>query len=271
VDASSEAAGRFFDLTDDAKLTVAPKPWNPDSPNQYRGYFPSSVNGKEGFDIGDPQLGASMSDLLERSYYELNQFPRELGVEFEESVADYFESISRFGRVLMEAILASVGGVPETVADAFIRPQSLSTLRFNGYPAHSDPVSISEEDGAPLACEIHVDSGLLTILYQADRGGLQVRDQNRRWHDVSCDRGAFVVNTGLALARITGGAYPATPHRVLLAEEERLSIPFFLEPRFDCDLAPTAFGLQDISTTESVTYETFLRESLAKFVEYRRG
>jgi isopenicillin N synthase-like dioxygenase len=170
----------------------------------------------------------------------------------------------------MEAMVASLGGEPGCVASAFSRPESLATLRFNGYPADSEPVEISSQDGAKLACEAHVDSGLVTILYQDERGGLQVRDRKGHWHSVPYDRHAFVVNTGLAMATITKGQFAATPHRVLMTGGERLSIPFFFEPRYDCLLAPESFGLTGASTSEAVAYEVFLRESLAKFAEYDR-
>ena len=139
--------------------------------------------------------------------------------------------------------------------------------------AASDPnaVEISDEDGAALACETHVDSGLLTIPYQHERGGLQVRDRNRQWHSVPCDGDAFVVNTGLAMERITNRRFVATRHRVLTNRDERLSIPFFFEPRYDCPLAPKSFGINEPVSGEAVEYEVFLRESLAKFVEYERN
>jgi isopenicillin N synthase-like dioxygenase len=270
IEAVEQAARRFFELPSAAKHAVAPRPWNADSGHRYRGYFPSSANGKEGLDIGDPRLDASRPDLLERPYCELNQRPHELEIEWSHSVRDYFDALSTLGRTLMEAMVASLGGDSSAVAHTFSRPESLSTLRFNGYPVLTEPVEVSRDDGAKLACETHVDSGLVTILYQGERGGLQVRDRQRTWHDVPVDRHAFVVNTGSALEAITAGQFPATRHRVLMGDGPRLSIPFFFEPRYDCQLVPSSFGLSGAPTSEAVTYEAFLRRSLAKFPEYDR-
>jgi len=270
IEAVADCARRFFGLAGEAKSAVAPRRWNAASPNHYRGYFPSSVNGKEGFDIGDPQLDASRDALLARPYYETNRFPSELGSGWVTAVADYFDALSQLGRTVMETMVASLGGKPATVGHAFGRPESLSTLRFNGYPAQHEPVEISKEDGAPLACETHVDSGLVTILFQDETGGLQVRGRDRCWHEVLPDEDAFVVNTGRAMARITNGRFAATPHRVLMTTVERLSIPFFFEPRYDCRLAAQTFGLNGGTRGEALDYETFLRRSLAKFPEYDR-
>jgi len=47
---------RFFALPSDEKMKFASKKWNPNNTNTYRGYFPASVNGKEGLDMGTPLL-----------------------------------------------------------------------------------------------------------------------------------------------------------------------------------------------------------------------
>jgi len=42
----------FTQLPADKKMELAPKKWRQESTNEYRGYFPASVNGKEGLDLG---------------------------------------------------------------------------------------------------------------------------------------------------------------------------------------------------------------------------
>jgi isopenicillin N synthase-like dioxygenase len=272
IDETAASARAFFALAEETKLDVAPRAWNRTSSNAYRGYFPSRVNGKEGLDIGEPELDAAMTDLLARTYYELNRFPDALGAAWRASVARYFDEFSSLGRLLMRALTAAQGGDPGRVASAFARPTSLSTLRFNYYPGGGDPVEISPQDEEPLSCETHVDSGFLTILQQGQIPGLQVRDKRERWCDVPCDPRTFVVNTGRALQHVSGGVLAATQHRVRQCREERLSIPFFLEPSFDFVVSPGSLGLScTASGSESVSYESFLRESLSKFVEYDRG
>lgn len=271
VDETRACARAFFSLSNEAKLEVAPKRWNPSSPNVYRGYFPSTVQGKEGLDLGEPRLDASRGDLLSRPYYELNRFPDAADSAWQAIVARYFDALSQLGRLLIRALVATLGGDPDRVDGAFSRPEGLSTLRFNAYPAGGEPVEISRHDGARLACETHVDSGFLTILHHGDRPGLQVRDTRRQWHDVPCDPRAFVVNTGRALQLASGGALKATPHRVLHTTAARLSIPFFFEPAFDFTVRPASLGLPESeSKSEASAYEAFLRESLGQFAEYDR-
>ncbi len=271
IDRMVAAAHRFFSLPSESKLGVAPKRWNRDNANVYRGYFPSSTNGKEGLDVGDPSLPPTCEELLARPYYELNHFPAELDRAWRGDVAGYFEAQFELGSTLLQAMIVSLGGDPTTVTKHFERPRSLSTLRCNFYPTLEAPVESSREDGAALSCETHVDSGLLTILYQDQEGRLQVRDRQRFWHDVAYDPDAFVVNTGLALQRLTDGARPATRHRVLFSGEERISIPFFFEPAYDFVMAPQSLGLKAEPLPEAVSYESFLAESLSHFIEYDRG
>ena len=87
----------------------------------------------------------------------------------------------------------------------------------------------------------HEDIGLMTLLPAATAKGLQVQDASGQWHEVPCDHGTIVINTGDTLAAITQGYYQATTHQVVNPEGEsankpRLSMPLFLHPRDDVKL-----------------------------------
>ncbi|MGC1521551.1 MAG: 2-oxoglutarate and iron-dependent oxygenase domain-containing protein [Steroidobacteraceae bacterium] len=80
----------------------------------------------------------------------------------------------------------------------------------------------------------HKDAGLITLLLQDDRGGLQV-ETPRGWLDVPPRPGTFVVNIGELLELASDGYLRATMHRVITPPErvERLSAAFFLGARLD--------------------------------------
>ena len=63
---------KFFSLPLEKKLNFAPQKWNKNSDKVYRGYFPSTVNGKEGIDIGDPLLKNHMKELIKIEKFEVN-------------------------------------------------------------------------------------------------------------------------------------------------------------------------------------------------------
>ena len=262
---------KFFYLSSNDKLKIAPKKWNPNTETVYRGYFPSSVNGKEGLDIGDPQLTNDMTDLLSKEKFEVNHDMSYLDPEWQTTINDYFNSIHDLGIFIFKTIIRAYSNDTSLADRAFIRPKTLSTLRFNYYPKQDKPVEVSAQDGVALGCETHVDSGIMTILYQDKKGGLQVQNRHTlEWHDVPHDPNAFVINTGLALELLTNGRMKATNHRVLFNQEERISIPFFFEPAYDFILDPKLLNHEEKSIYEIENYEDFLTNSLKKFVEYDR-
>jgi len=268
IDAVGSAASGFFERSPADKLAVAPRRWNRASPNAYRGYFPASVAGKEGLDVGDPRLGASAESSC--AYQEPNPVLDHLDRAARRAVIDYFDAVGALAADLLRWLVAALGGRPERVDAGFARPQALSTLRFNFYPEREEPVAIAKDDGAPLACEAHVDSGLLTLLHQDDRGGLEVCGTDGRWHAIEPDADAFVVNTGLALQRMTDRALVATRHRVRFTRRPRLSIPFFFEPVPGFAMTPRSLDLPFPAPGEPQTYEQYLTDSLARFAEYQR-
>ncbi len=76
IDAMIIEARRFFSQTPDQKQRYAVHKWNPSNRNTYRGYFPSSVNGKEGLDMSSPHFDPE-HELVKQGdpLHELNLWP----------------------------------------------------------------------------------------------------------------------------------------------------------------------------------------------------
>lgn len=109
-------------------------------------------------------------------------------------------------------------------------------------PIHYPPLTGAEEEGAVRAAA-HEDINLITLLPAATAPGLQVKDVSGQWHDVPCDPGTIVVNSGDMLKAASREYYPSTTHRVVnpsgpAARLPRYSMPLFLHPRKDVLLAP---------------------------------
>lgn len=108
-------------------------------------------------------------------------------------------------------------------------------------PIHYPPLSGAEEEGAVRAAA-HEDINLITLLPAATAPGLQVKDLSGKWHDVSCDPGTIVINSGDMLKEASGQYYPSTTHRVMnpsgpAAREPRYSMPLFLHARKEVRLS----------------------------------
>ncbi len=272
LSSTERAAHTFFALPRPTRLEAAPRRWNPDATNRYRGYFPSEVDGKDGLDLGDPSLGDREAALLARPGYERNVLPDALDATWHRDVEAAFEAFARLGRALVVGLVEAIGGDAGDVAEALERPAAQSTFRFNRYPRIPESERVPNPgDGPGLSCDAHFDSGLLTLLHQDRQGGLQVRTRDGAWLDVPYRPGALVLNTGRALERLSGGRLCATLHRVVTTPDARLSIPFFVEPRWDFPIDPASIGLPDVRGAEATppTYEAFLDEAMSVLPEYQ--
>jgi isopenicillin N synthase-like dioxygenase len=261
---------KFFNSSKANKNKLAPKKWNKKNKNLYRGYFPNTVNGKEGLDLGDLQIKPNNIKKYKSSYIEYLDLTKSLSVSSIKNLSNYFDDIYALSEILFKGIIKLYKKDIKISNQAFSRLKTLSTLRFNYYPNQTKPVEISKQDGVALGCETHVDSGVFTVLYQDKKGGLQVQNRNnKKWYDVPFNKKALVVNTGRALEFLSKGKFKATNHRVLWNKSKRLSIPFFFEPSHDFKMNENFLNSKRYLKKGQV-YEKFLNQSLKKFVEYQR-
>ena len=261
---------RFFNSPNANKNKLASKKWNKKNKNLYRGYFPNTVNGKEGLDLGDLQIKPNNIKKYKSSYIEYLDLTKSLSVSSIKTLSNYLDDIYALSEILFKGIIKLYKKDIKISNEAFSRLKTLSTLRFNYYPNQTKPVEISKQDGVALGCETHVDSGVFTILYQDKKGGLQVQNRNnKKWYDVPFNKKALVVNTGRALEFLSKGKFKATNHRVLWNKSKRLSIPFFFEPSHDFKMNENFLNSKRYSKKGQI-YEKFLNQSLKKFIEYQR-
>ena len=261
---------KFFNSSEENKNKLAPKKWNNKNKNIYRGYFPNSVNGKEGLDLGDLKITAKNSRKHKSSYIEYLNLNKSLSKPSIKSLSNYFDEIFSLSEILFKSIIKLYKKDVSISNQAFTRIKTLSTLRFNYYPNQTKPVEISKQDGVALGCETHVDSGVFTVLYQDKKGGLQVQNRkNKKWYNVPFNKNALIVNTGLALEYLSKGKFKATNHRVLWNKTKRMSVPFFFEPSYDFKMHPS-FLNGSKSNKKGIFFQNFLKSSLKKFIEYQR-
>ena len=261
---------KFFNSSEKNKKKLAPKKWNKQNKNTYRGYFPNSVNGKEGLDLGDLKITPGNLKRYRSPFIEYLDLNRSFDKSSIKDLSNYFDDIFSLSEILFKGIIKLYKKDNSISNIAFSRLKTLSTLRFNYYPNQSKPVEISKQDGVALGCETHVDSGVFTILYQDKKGGLQVQNRkNKKWYDVPFNKNALIVNTGLALEYLSKGKFKATNHRVLWNKTKRMSVPFFFEPSYDFKMNPSFLNGSKTSK-KGIIFQNFLKNSLKKFIEYQR-
>ena len=267
----AKVGNHFFNSSIKKKFKLAPKKWNKLNKNIYRGYFPNDVNGKEGLDIGDLKVTKKYALKLKNPYIEHLDLNKAMSKKSIKILSNYFDKIYLLAEILFKSIIQLYKKDIKNSRLAFSRLKTLSTLRFNFYSNQIKPIEISKQDGVALGCETHVDSGVFTILYQDKKGGLQVQNRKtKKWYDVPFNRNALIVNTGLALQFLSKGKFKATNHRVLWNKTKRMSIPFFFEPSYNFKMNNSFLGRSTKNTTNGIFFETFLKKSLKKFIEYQR-
>ncbi|KAL2061673.1 hypothetical protein VTL71DRAFT_7050 [Oculimacula yallundae] len=251
-------------LSTEEKMKVAKKTFVSTNTNTYRGYFPPQEgddNLKEGFECGAASDKRVTSARINQKFdlTEPNVFPKS-----QEDVQLYCEALHRdlqgLSRELL-SLLALALGKPATFFEDYLK-DSLSTLRLLHYP----PVPASRQQ--ELICTPHTDSGILTLLHQDKTGGLEVRNSEGEWIPAPYVPGSVVVNIGDLLAKVSGGRWIATYHRVRSSKKEgseakgRYSVPFFFEPGAQC-------VVKSVNSDEQVVYGEHLLDKMKGWVEFQ--
>jgi isopenicillin N synthase-like dioxygenase len=176
---------------------------------------------KEGFYIGN-ELALDHPNVLAGFFNQgPNQWPAGLPA-FRAVMERYFATLTQLSSRLMGAMALSLGLPGDHFASLCESP--MAVLRLLHYPPQP-PNPLPDEKG----CGAHTDWGCLTLLWQDDAGGLQVR-VGESWVDAPPIPGTFVVNIADMFARWTNDRYRSTLHRVVnVSGRDRYSIPFFFE------------------------------------------
>lgn len=205
----------------------------------WRGYFPiggeltsNRPDWKEGLYLGS-ELGLDHPRVQAGVIlHGANLWPAVQGLR--ETVLSYLDAMSGLGQALMSGIALGLG-LPQHYFVEHGTADPLLLLRLFNYPS----LPVPEGSAAQWGVGEHTDYGLLTMLWQDDVGGLQVRTDGG-WVDAQPIAGTFVCNIGDMLDRMTGGRYRSLPHRVAIntSGRDRLSIPLFFDPDFDTIVQP---------------------------------
>jgi len=182
---------------------------------------------KESFEIGrDDEQGMP------------NNWPSgdDAAVDFKKTMQDFFALCKNLHVEVMRAIAVGLG-LPDGYFDGFTDVGD-NTLRLLHYPEVSKDVFARNK--FQVRAGEHTDYGSITLLFQDERGGLQVKSPDGTFVDATPIPGTVVVNAGDLLARWSNDTIKSTFHRVVEppAPPEgdvypaRYSIAYFCNPNF---------------------------------------
>ena len=114
--------------------------------------------------------------------------------------------------------------------------QQNHTLRLLHYPPLSQPPKLKQ-----VRAGEHSDYGSITLLFQNEVGGLEVRTASGEWIAASPIPDTVIVNTGDLMERWTNHVFCSTKHRVMIphddtVKESRYSVAFFCHPNDDTEI-----------------------------------
>ena len=171
-----------------------------------------------------------------------NQWPSDATCpDFRPAVEIFAVEMEEEARRLTGA-LAEVLGDNSDVWDRFFDDPFVQ-MKICRYPG------LESADAGVSGVGAHSDSGFLSMLVQDDAGGLQAQLPNGDWVDVPPIKHAIVVNLGEVLQVMSGGKLRATVHRVQRTQRNRISVPYFWNPRLETTLADLGVSTGDASTS----------------------
>ncbi len=161
----------------------------------------------------------------------------EAAKEFKETMLTFHDLCKKLHIEVMRAIAVGME-LEEGYFDGYTDVGD-NTLRLLHYPEVKKDVF--RKNKLQVRAGEHTDYGSITLLFQDDRGGLQVKSPNGTFVDATPIPGTVVVNAGDLLARWSNDTIKSTLHRVVEppAPEEgdvhpaRYSLAYFCNPNFD--------------------------------------
>ncbi|WP_372370047.1 isopenicillin N synthase family dioxygenase [Candidatus Uabimicrobium sp. HlEnr_7] len=166
--------------------------------------------------------------------YPVNIWPSEIP-DFKKINIKAYQALENIGFSILEA-LTSFLNLPHNFLKEKVTHGN-SVLRA----IHYFPIQNNHPTNAVRAAE-HCDINFITVLMSASAEGLQVKRHDGKWIDVKPDPDTIIINVGDMLSRMTNNRLKSTVHRVInpsleKMHEPRYSIPFFMHPKPDVNLA----------------------------------
>ncbi|KAJ9539632.1 hypothetical protein OSB04_026138 [Centaurea solstitialis] len=203
-------SNKLFNLPYEQKLRAGPT-------SNVKTYTPHFIASPffESLRVSGPRFFASAQSSAEVLFKQPNP-------EFSEVLGEYGSKMRSLSNKIIEMLLMCLGDDFGTKFESEFS-NSEGYLRINNY---SSPETIGKDvEGLGM----HTDMSCVTIVYQDEIGGLQVRSKDGKWMDIDPCAETLVVNIGDLMQAWSNGKLRSSEHRVVLKERKRnrFSLAFF--------------------------------------------
>ncbi|XP_052199939.1 2-oxoglutarate-Fe(II) type oxidoreductase hxnY isoform X2 [Diospyros lotus] len=278
MDEVFQQSKRFFDLPLSEKMKLLRN-------KKHRGYTPvldehlDPVNQKHGDFKEGYYIGVEVPDDnpdAQKPFFGPNVWPSsDILPGWRETMEKYHQEALEVAKAVARLIALSLSLEAGYFDGEEMLGKPIATLRLLHYEGTvSDPAKGIYGAGA------HSDFGLMTLLATDDICGLQICKNKdampQIWEFVAPLKGAFIVNLGDMLERWSNCIFRSTLHRVLSNDQERYSIPFFVEPNHDCvvECLPTCQSEENPPKFPPIKCETYMlqryKETHADLSSYQK-
>ncbi|CAK7348888.1 unnamed protein product [Dovyalis caffra] len=142
--------------------------------------------------------------------------------EFSEALQEYGSKMTELSKRIVEILLMSLG---EDFDKKYYESEFENCHGYLRIVNYTPPKSLVDEvEGLGM----HTDMSCVTIVYQDEVGGLQVKSKEGKWMDISPCEETLVVNIGDMLQAWSNDKLRSSEHRIVLKKPvKRLSLAFF--------------------------------------------
>ncbi len=264
---AQRAAATFFARSEDEKRVSAVNELH----RGYVGFGQAKLSGgaradlKESF-VWGLELGSDDPDVRAgKALMGPNQWPDDMP-EFRAALMDFYEAFCGCARWLLRPLAVGIDLPEDWFVTRFEKPLARgAVLRYPPQPlaAPSDQFGTSA----------HTDYGGVTLVWQDENGGLEVRNPRGEWVLANPIPGALVVNIGDLMERWTNQRFASNLHRVTnRSGRERYSMALFFDPEFDTmiECIETCVGPDDRPRHPPVRCGDYIVGRFNNVFEYRK-
>jgi isopenicillin N synthase-like dioxygenase len=192
-----------------------------------------------------------------------NRWPADMP-ELKPALMAWFDAGHAVAWRLLAAFATALDVSPDYFRKRIGKPISRASIVY--YPPQ--PAELGDEQ---FGVGPHTDYGVLTLVYQDQTGGLEVKGRDGQWLTAHPIPGTLVVNVGDLLGRWTNDRFVSTPHRVVnRSGRERFSTAIFVDPDADTEIVPVARP-GEAAKYAPVTCGAYIRGRLDESMAYRKA
>ncbi|KAJ0043835.1 hypothetical protein Pint_17172 [Pistacia integerrima] len=241
-------SNHLFNLPYETKVKVGPF-------SSIKTYTPHFIASPffESFRVSGPDFSSSAQSSVEALLKEPNS-------DFSETLKEYGRKMTELSKAIVQVVLMSLG---KDFQKKFYESEFSKCHGYLRIINYSPPENVVEKQVEGLG--MHTDMSCVTIVYQDEIGGLQVRSKEGTWMDINSCEDTLVVNIGDLMHAWSNGRLRSSEHRVVLKRNaNRFSLAFFwcFEDEKNISAPDEVVGEED-----NRVYKTFICKDYLRFRE----